>query len=1036
MIYSESEIDQEILQITQKNDIPVKYSMREFPYNELSDKEFEVLLYKIMKYNGANFMLFDSCVLMSGSGDKGRDVSLSYKSKIVGLVQCKRYKNILDKASVAKEILKFILHAIQDSERYDFSNFKYILAVSTGVSPEASELIQNFNIKLTKEKDYPKWLTDLLKEYKSLKIDINTRKKQIEKIIASIGITILLPTDISDLLKDNIKLIKTFFYIESVIDVQTFEEIVKDSKLDLNQFLLTYKEGAINNYSRVNFFGFSLSKKPREVPLKELFVHPEFQLFRPKRDKLNSFYSYEQALGRVQRSHEIINENNSNKSIIIGSVGSGKTSFMNKLFENSIMEILNDQSKGIMFDFNNIYQETLPVAIDFSKIISVNKNLVLLGRAGAGKSSLAKYAICMILEKDQVVFKDLNVFKNIPFRIELHNYNKAKSTRGFGIIEYISHILSSEFQMTFVSKHGLENLFKNYETIIFFDGLDEVIDVNERINVRNDIENFTRNFKKVKSIVTSRFESYREVNFKDQEFEAYEVLDFNNNQIQRFVGKWYELVEDDHNLREAEVSSCLIELEKIEDELKRNPLLLTLILLLYRNEQELPTSKLDVYEGCTNTLVETRDTKEKGLVFGLKISNKISTLAALAFWQYNQMNKKGKPVVTSQEAQVFLKKYLLNKQEFEEEYDANLAAEQLLEYANLRSIYVENQFTHKTFLEYFTAYHIFSNFHSKGDFKKRDKIITEHIGNSTWKIILELLICKIDKDQGDFEVIDNIIQSLLRTETNKEQTLIFFLGILKYLKNISPRMKAQLISNSISFCIENLFTDSKTSAKTVNSYLMGLCNEEKFAELVKIHTDSYWNTKGTEMWRNLAVYVLENKIPSKFLESLVNNPIEIERLESDPYLFILLHFSKLNTEEGTLEVLNKFIKIFTLDAITHHYPFSLGNKLFGEEDAFNWIKFVLFTKPDYIDFKNAYFSLKRMGVRFNHISVTIDKDSAECLLTKDTLLSLYDLNVNNEIELILKKALKRYFNVSLRQKVEIPFSQKQKNPNRRFPIPR
>jgi predicted NACHT family NTPase len=209
----------------------------------------------------------------------------------------------------------------------------------------------------------------------------------------------------------------------------------------------------------------------------------------------------------------------------------------------------------------------------------------------------------------------------------------------------------------------LEKLFETYDTLVFFDGLDEVIDQNERIAIRNDIENFSRSHHKVRIFVTSRYESYREVYFKDDDFKIYEVLDLDDTQINSFVQKWYRLAEEDVVLRNEEVTSCLLELEKIEDELKRNPLLLTLILLLYRNEQELPTSKLDVYEGCTNTLVETRDDREKRLSVGLQISNKIATFAALAFWQHSNMQKKGNNSITSKDALLYLKNYLLKKQD-------------------------------------------------------------------------------------------------------------------------------------------------------------------------------------------------------------------------------------------------------------------------------------------------------------------------------------------------------------------------------------
>jgi hypothetical protein len=86
-----------------------------FPLNEISDREFEALCYLLfkerLKYDDIELSgKFDKIDLMSGVGEKGFDSTLYLNNKIVGLVQCKKYKTRLTKPLVIKEFLKFELH--------------------------------------------------------------------------------------------------------------------------------------------------------------------------------------------------------------------------------------------------------------------------------------------------------------------------------------------------------------------------------------------------------------------------------------------------------------------------------------------------------------------------------------------------------------------------------------------------------------------------------------------------------------------------------------------------------------------------------------------------------------------------------------------------------------------------------------------------------------------------------------------------------------------------------------------------------------
>jgi hypothetical protein len=121
-------------------------------------------------------------------------------------------------------------------------------------------------------------------------------------------------------------------------------------------------------------------------------------------------------------------------------------------------------------------------------------------------------------------------------------------------------------------------------------------------------------------------------------------------------------------------------------------------------------------------------------------------------------------------------------------------ADKFMAYAEKRSIYFDNNFTHKTFLEYYTAYWIFSNVEKKHDAKKRDEIISEFIINPFWFIVLELYFNMIDSDQPDNEILD----ALYREQVKKNDLSIpCLLSIFPTLKNVSQVLPAELVSRSI-----------------------------------------------------------------------------------------------------------------------------------------------------------------------------------------------------------------------------------------------
>ena len=238
-------------------------------------------------------------------------------------------------------------------------------------------------------------------------------------------------------------------------------------------------------------------------------------------------------------------------------------------------------------------------------------------------------------------------------------------------------------------------------------------------------------------------------------------------QIEELVNKFYVTQIINNEKRNKSINTCLSQIEKdVDVELKSNPLIMTLILILSSNNIVIPDSKLEIYEACTKTLVDSIDTKEKELHIEMPIKHKRLAFAHLAYWQYESLTKN--QIINYDKAIKSLSDFLIDKGEVVEYTEAEEKSKKFLEYAEKRSIYFEDNFTHKTFLEYYTADYLYINFFTKASDSARKKvisIITMYLPKSFWYIVFELLLTRVDNEQADEELLDEIFKKQIETNS-------------------------------------------------------------------------------------------------------------------------------------------------------------------------------------------------------------------------------------------------------------------------------
>lgn len=510
--------------------------------------------------------------------------------------------------------------------------------------------------------------------------------------------------------------------------------------------MINYSRNAINNLSEVNFIGLGVKShiKKNRKKLQEIFVEPKF-------------------VANNEVSHKVIAKN------------------------------LEKNTSTRFFSNKNKY----PLVLNYNKLFSSGCNFVVLGNPGAGKSMLCKSIICSILERSTKDFDDKGIFSFVPFRIELRKYNQHKKENKTGLIKYLISILEVEYDMSNVPEKRLKGLFLNHPSIIFFDGLDEIFNVEEKIDVKNDIEMFALAYSNARIVVTSRIIGYEEVKLKSSLFIDLSIIPFDEKQITKYVNQWYEEEEADETLRKNDVEGFLSHMHEIDVELITNPLLLSLIVILYRNNLKIPESKLEIYQSCTKTLVDKWDgSKELTLTLDENLSKrKESLFADLAYWHYTQAGLENS-TITNARVQETVAETIVNKLGITDDHIEGMKlAEKFLEYAQKRSLYFDNNFTHKTFLEYFTAFWIYSNVEKKHKVPERNDIVSKYISSNFWYVVLELLLNMIDDNQADNEILD----SLLTEQLSKKDAYPFLLIVAPTIKNVSPKILDAIYLNALRF---------------------------------------------------------------------------------------------------------------------------------------------------------------------------------------------------------------------------------------------
>ena len=235
---------------------------------------------------------------------------------------------------------------------------------------------------------------------------------------------------------------------------------------------------------------------------------------------------------------------------------------------------------------------------DGIQVANEEQYLMVLGGPGVGKSTFLRKVGLEALKGKNGNFEH----KCLPVFLELKRFTEAQID--------IEALIVREFEICRFPhpKELAQTALKSGDLLILFDGLDEVPRSNVN-NVIGKIGDFVDRYSQNRFIASCRIAAYKGGFTR---FTEVEMADFDDSQIQDYIKNWFASTPDPHRHQLDEsmetADRCWTMLNASEHsatkELARNPLLLTLLCMVYDNSQNFQRNRAALYEKALDVFLE------------------------------------------------------------------------------------------------------------------------------------------------------------------------------------------------------------------------------------------------------------------------------------------------------------------------------------------------------------------------------------------------------------------------------------------------
>ncbi|MEH2170926.1 MAG: NACHT domain-containing NTPase [Nostoc sp.] len=385
------------------------------------------------------------------------------------------------------------------------------------------------------------------------------------------------------------------------------------------------------------------------------------------------------------------------------------------------------------------------------EVVQRYSKLMVLGKPGAGKTTFLKYLAMQCIEGQYLT-------NRVPLFITLKAFAEAPEQPD--VLKYITQQLSSS-KVNNASVRA-DQLLKQGKALVLLDGLDEVREEDTK-RVLRQILDLSEQFHTNQFMITCRIAA-KEYTF--ERFTEVEMADFDQKQIAIFAENWFRLsdpVKGEHFIQKLEENRPI-------QELATNPLLLTLLCLVFGESADFPANRSELYKEGLDVLLKKWDAKrniERDQVYkNLSLHRKEDLLSQIALTTFEQKDYFFKQKTVEAYIADFIRNLRDASTELKElELDSEavlkaIEAQHGLLIERAKGIY---SFSHLTFQEYFTAREIVAN--------SAWNSLVEHITDKRWREVFLLTIGMMRKADELVLLMKQKIDELVGKDEKLQQFL-------------------------------------------------------------------------------------------------------------------------------------------------------------------------------------------------------------------------------------------------------------------------
>ncbi|MCK5525055.1 MAG: HEAT repeat domain-containing protein, partial [Thiomargarita sp.] len=414
--------------------------------------------------------------------------------------------------------------------------------------------------------------------------------------------------------------------------------------------------------------------------------------------------------------------------------------------------------------------ETKPMTT--AEALQKHRYLIITGSPGSGKTTLLRWlAVTFADQRQSENLGEAFTEETVPIFLELRRFSErfhdlAKNHPAtFDLAEEISTFVGDDSRFDGVHSDWMRQTLAQQPCLLLLDGLDEIADQMTRQRLLEAVEAFVQipTYAKVSCLLTTRPHGFQNVSL-GAKFQKTEVQAFTPDDIAAFIRHWYATAYAEEYQAEASELITAIKAQERVTELATNPLLCTIIAIIYRNNRVLPNRRVELYLECCKTLLDTWERNkteiaaQSPLIAGVDWQTKLELLMPIAYRFHEQEQKLALPEgeVVKLLAAALDELNLMQGSEAEQEARRFIAA------IRDRSGILQGrgdgtlEFSHRTFQEYLAARYIA---------KQADPVyidfVMKHLHEAWWREVHLLVIGHLGSGSDTAEKAEKLMLTIL-----------------------------------------------------------------------------------------------------------------------------------------------------------------------------------------------------------------------------------------------------------------------------------